>query len=144
MQSAVTLIKSEDLKCMALNIYHEARNESTAGQVAVAQVVLNRVKSPGFPQTICGVVYQGQHTKRGAPIRDRCQFSWYCDGNHDVPTDLRAFNKSTEIAQWLLIANKWLPDLTDGSMWYHADYVDPWWARVKHRTMQIDQHIFYK
>jgi spore germination cell wall hydrolase CwlJ-like protein len=44
----------------------------------------------------------------------------------------------------LLIANKWLPDLTDGSMWYHADYVDPWWARVKHRTMQIDQHIFYK
>ena len=91
---------------MALNIYHEARNESTAGQVAVAQVVLNRVESPGFPQTICGVVYQGQHTKRGTPIRDRCQFSWYCDGNHDVPTDLRAFNKSTEIAQWLLIANK--------------------------------------
>ena len=128
---------------MALNIYHESRNESTAGQIAVGQVVLNRVKSKQFPPTVCGVVYQGVH-HRGFPSKNRCQFSWYCDGLHDVPTNLLAYNKSTEIAQWLLVTDKWLPDLTDGSLFYHANYVSPNWSMVKRKTLQIDTHIFYK
>ena len=128
---------------MSLNIYHEARNESTAGQVAVGQVVLNRVQSSRFPATVCAVVHQGEH-QGGFPTRNRCQFSWYCDGQHDVPTNIRAFNKSTEIAQCLLVTQRWLPDLTDGSLFYHADYVDPWWSETKQRMLRIDQHIFYK
>lgn len=128
---------------MALNIYHEARNESTAGQVAVGQVVLNRVKSSRFPESVCSVVYQGIH-QGGHPVANKCQFSWYCDGRHDVPTNILAFNKSTEIAQWLLVTQHWLPDLTDGSLWYHANYVEPRWSKVKHKMLQIDQHIFYK
>lgn len=142
-ESAVSYFRSEDLQCMALNIYHEARNESTAGKVAVAQVTLNRVYSDRFPNTVCGVVTQGVY-KGGYPARNRCQFSWYCDGLSDNPYDLRAYNKSVEIAQWLLVTQRWLPDLTDGSLFYHADYVSPKWSKVKHRTLQIDQHIFYK
>ena len=79
---------AEALACMALNIYHEARNESTIGQVAVAQVVMNRVGDDGFPDTPCEVIYDGKHytAKSGRRInRDRCQFSWYCDGLADRP-----------------------------------------------------------
>tara|TARA_Y100000310_G_C20278747_1_gene621569 strand:- start:93 stop:479 length:387 start_codon:yes stop_codon:yes gene_type:complete len=128
---------------MALNLYHEARNESTAGRVAVGQVVLNRVKSIYFPQSVCEVVYEGRHYN-GKPVRNRCQFSWYCDGIDDKPANILAYNKSVEIAQWLLVTNKWLPDLTDGSLYYHADYVTPRWSSQKRRMLRIDQHIFYK
>ena len=69
--------------CLALNAYHEARSESVAGIIAVSQVVLNRVKSPMFPNSICEVVFQGG-TKR-----DRCQFSWHCDGKSDHPRNQR-------------------------------------------------------
>ena len=137
------MVKSEDLRCLALNIYHEARNESTAGKIAVAQVVLNRVRSPIFPGSVCDVVYQGVH-KGGLPDLHRCQFSWYCDGRGDEPRDLLAFNDANELAQWILVAGKWVPDITDGSLWYHAEYVSPEWGRYKKKMLTIDTHIFYK
>ena len=128
---------------MALNIYHEARNESTAGKLAVAQVVLNRVKSARFPSSVCAVIYQGKH-KGGHPYLHRCQFSWYCDGRNDVPRNILAFNNANEIAQWILIANKWIPDITDGALYYHANYVSPSWSKVKRKTSTIDTHVFYR
>ena len=81
------VISQAEIECMAKNIYFEAAVESTAGQLAVAQVTLNRVKSSYYPNTVCEVVYEGKHytTSKGDqfPVRDRCQFSWYCDGKGD-------------------------------------------------------------
>jgi N-acetylmuramoyl-L-alanine amidase len=141
--SVAQMVEETELECLSLNIYHEARNESTAGQVAVGQVTLNRVESSRFPDSVCGVVQQGIY-RGGYPVRDRCQFSWFCDGLSDNPYDLPAYNRSVEIAQWLLFTNPWLPDFTDGSLFYHAEYVLPKWSRVKKKTMRIDTHIFYQ
>ena len=141
--SVAQMVEETELECLSLNIYHEARNESTAGQVAVGQVTLNRVESHQFPDTVCRVVQQGIY-RNGYPVRDRCQFSWYCDGISDIPYNIRAYNRSVEIAQWLLFTNPWLPDFTDGSLFYHAEYVLPKWSRVKKKTMTIDTHIFYR
>ena len=137
------IVQETELECLSLNLYHEARNESTAGQVAVGQVTLNRVESSRFPDSVCGVVQQGIY-RGGYPVRDRCQFSWFCDGLSDNPYDILAYNRSVEIAQWLLFTNPWLPDFTDGSLFYHAEYVLPKWSRVKKKTMRIDTHIFYR
>jgi N-acetylmuramoyl-L-alanine amidase len=141
--SVAQMVEETELECLSLNIYHEARNESTAGQVAVGQVTLNRVESSRFPDSVCGVVQQGIY-RGGYPVRDRCQFSWFCDGLSDNPYDIPAYNRSVEIAQWLLFTNPWLPDFTDGSLFYHAEYVLPKWSRVKKKTMRIDTHIFYR
>jgi len=141
--SVVQMIEESELQCLALNIYHEARNESTAGMVAVGQVTLNRVDSQRFPGTVCKVVRQGVY-RGGYPVRNRCQFSWYCDGHSDIPYNIRSYNRSVEIAQWLLFTNPWLPDFTDGSLFYHASYVLPKWSRTKKVTSRIDSHIFYR
>jgi spore germination cell wall hydrolase CwlJ-like protein len=82
--------------CLAMNVYHEARNQSFIGQVAVAQVVMNRVKDNRFPNDVCEVVTQGQtySWKPDVPIRNRCHFSWYCDGKSDKPRDAEAWEMS--------------------------------------------------
>ena len=130
---------------MAKNIYFEARNEATVGQLAVAQTVINRVNSPRFPNSICEVVYQGLHTTKGFPLKDRCQFSWYCDGRDDEPRkDSRSWKKSVEIAQMMILSEAWMPDVIDGATFYHADYVYPAWAKVKIKTIKVGRHIFYK
>ena len=139
----VQMVEQKELECLALNIYHEARNESTAGMVAVGQVTLNRVDSTRFPDSVCRVVRQGVYRGR-YPVRDRCQFSWHCDGLSDIPYNIRSYNRSIEIAQWLLFTNPWLPDFTDGSLFYHANYVQPKWSRTKKITSRIDSHIFYR
>jgi spore germination cell wall hydrolase CwlJ-like protein len=119
------------------------RNESTAGQIAVTQVVFNRVKSTRFPSTSCDVIQQGKHVN-GFPVLNRCQFSWYCDGRGDIPHNMKAFEKSQKLAELLFFSKDWLPDLTDGSLWYHADYVSPKWSFTRKKTLTIDTHIFYK
>jgi len=133
-----------ELECMSKNIYFEAAMESTAGKLAVAQVTLNRVKSHHYPNTVCSVVKQGKHYESGFPVRDRCQFSWYCDGKHDTPSiGGRMWRQSQEVAMYVL-ENKELLDITDGATHYHADYIEnPRWAIARHKTMQIDTHIFY-
>jgi spore germination cell wall hydrolase CwlJ-like protein len=138
------LLDPTQLECMAKNIYFEAAIESTAGKLAVAQVTLNRVNSDRFPSTICGVVKQGRHYPNGFPVRDRCQFSWYCDGKHDEPFQGKMWKESTELARYVM-KHPNLKDITDGSTHYHADYIpDPRWANPKERTVKIDTHIFYK
>ena len=133
------------LMCMAFNIYHEARNESMLGQIAVGQVVMNRVWDKRFPSTVCEVVkeavtYKG--TKK--PVLHKCQFSWYCDGaKDDVDKDSKAWRYSLEYAS-IVLSGRIVLDITEGATHYHATYVRPAWAKTKTRTTRIDRHIFYR
>ena len=139
----LVLTDPQELECMSMNIYFESALESTAGKLAVAQVTLNRVKSNHYPNTVCSVVKQGRHHESGFPVRDRCQFSWYCDGKHDTPSMGKMWGESQKVAIYVL-ENAKLLDITDGATHYHADYIEnPRWAIARHKTMQIDTHIFY-
>ena len=135
--------------CLALNTYHEAKNQSLVGQVATAQVVMNRVADDRYPNTICEVVKQGptrpswENPEKEYPIRHRCQFSWYCDGKPDVPKNEKAWRKAQDVA-FLVLYNKVNLDVTEGATHYHATYVRPAWARTKTRTTRIEKHIFYR
>ena len=135
--------------CLALNTYHEAKNQSLVGQVATAQVVMNRVADDRYPNTICEVVKQGptrpswENPEKEYPIRHRCQFSWYCDGKPDVPKNEKAWRKAQDVA-FLVLYNKINLDVTEGATHYHATYVRPAWARTKTRTTRIEKHIFYR
>ena len=142
--SVVTLVNSEELECMSKNIYFEAAMVSTAGKLAVAQVTMNRVRSTHYPNTVCKVITQGIHYKNGFPVKDRCQFSWYCDGKLDEPhTTSSMWRASQEIAEYVLSTPD-LKDITDGATHYHADYISsPRWASPRRRTVEIDTHIFY-
>ena len=135
--------------CLALNTYHEAKNQSTVGQIATAQVVMNRVEDKRFPNTVCEVVKQGptrpswEDPNKEYPIRHRCQFSWYCDGKSDVPKNEKAWKKAQDVA-FLVLYDKIQLDVTEGATHYHATYVKPAWAKTKKRTTQIEKHIFYR
>ena len=139
----VVQIDPIELECLSKNIYFEASTESTAGKIAVGQVVLNRKDSVRFPNTVCDVVYEGIHYKSGFPVRDRCQFSWYCDGKHDSPFRGKLWENSVELAK-ILLETDGMVDITDGATFYHADYISaPRWASAKIKTVTIDRHIFY-
>lgn len=125
------------LMCLALNVYHEARNEPLVGQYAVAHVVLNRVASDRYPDDVCSVVHQGYTVGR----RD-CQFSWYCDGKSDTPEEEQAWIRSQVVASQVLYGT--MPDITEGSTHYHATYVNPSWGKHLNKLGQIGGHIFYK
>ena len=137
------MVDEKELECMSKNIYFEAAIESTAGKMAVAQVTMNRVNSPKFPNTVCAVITQGKHYANGFPVRDRCQFSWYCDGKGDDPHKGRMWRESVSVAEYVL-STPTLMDITDGATHYHADYIDsPRWADPKRKTVAIDTHIFF-
>ena len=142
--TVVPMVNSEELECMSKNIYFEAAVESTAGKLAVAQVTMNRVNSERYPNTVCKVITQGKHYKNGFPVRDRCQFSCYCDGKHDEPgTRGSMWKESEEVAEYILTTPD-LIDITDGATHYHADYISsPRWAEPRRKTVEIDTHIFY-
>jgi len=141
----------DSVTCLALNMYHEARGQGTAGLLAVSYVVLNRVKDKRFPNTICEVIKQGpvkeSWKKNGKfyPIRNRCQFSWYCDGKSDEPKDKKVFQKLLTISQGIVhnIKDSFI-DITAGALFYHAYYVAPSWAKTKHRTVRVGDHVFYR
>ena len=138
-----SLVDSNELECMSKNIYFEAALESTAGKMAVAQVTMNRVRSVHYPNTVCGVITQGKHYASGHPVRDRCQFSWYCDGKHDEPHKGSMWKESQEVAKYVLTTLD-LMDITDGATHYHADYIaSPRWAHPSRKTVEIDTHIFF-
>ena len=126
----------DEVNCLALNIYFEARSEPEAGKLAVGHVVMNRVSSKRFPSTVCNVVRQG-----GELRRYRCQFSWWCDGRSDTPRNKIEWQRSSEIA----LAVYWgrTEDPTAGALWYHADYVKPSWRKDFDRGPKIGRHIFY-
>lgn len=127
---------SRQVRCLAEAIYFEARSELRQGQMAVAQVVMNRVKNPAYPDTICGVVYQNKHWL------NRCQFSFACDRIRDVVTDQPSWKQAMEIAEGYTGETIWLSDI-GASTHYHATYVRPAWAPTMKRVERIGQHIFY-
>tara|TARA_B100001996_G_scaffold13239_1_gene11058 strand:- start:2756 stop:3406 length:651 start_codon:yes stop_codon:yes gene_type:complete len=145
-------IDDTEISCLAKNMYFEARNEGTAGVLAVSNVVLNRVKSELYPNTICGVIEDAKISQwwlkekgKKIPIKNMCQFSWYCDGKPDDITDEYTYNQLHKLAESLVTSNfKILLDITDGALYYHADYVKPKWSRKFERTVKIGRHIFYK
>lgn len=136
----------EEVRCLALNTYHEARDQSLAGQIATAMVVMNRVNSEYFPDSICEVVTQGPTYTNWKgnqwPVRNQCQFSWYCDGKDDEPFEIHTYEQVEQLII-NLSANDYI-DYTDGSLYYHADYVKPDWSNDYTVSTQIDNHIFYK
>jgi len=129
--------------CLAQNIYYETRGSNYADQLAVSYVVLNRVKSNKYPNTICGVVKQSKMGKNGLPIKNKCQFSWYCDGKSDYPTDRAAWAKAKKSAMYVLTEGR-SNDITQGATHYHAWYVKPYWADSLQFLGTIGQHIYYR
>ena len=133
------------LMCLALNTYHEAKNQSMIGQVATAQVVMNRVADSRYPNTVCEVVKQGPKYKGSdVPVRHKCQFSWFCDGKSDEPKkDSKEWFKAQDYAR-IVLSGRIALDVTEGATHYHATYVRPSWAKTKTRTTRIESHIFYR
>jgi N-acetylmuramoyl-L-alanine amidase len=135
-------------KCMALNIYHEARGEPFVGKVAVADVVLNRTKDSRSPDTVCAVVYEGLRGTSGTMYLAKCQFSWYCDGKSDEPKDDVAWQESLNIAQQMLSAKEnSYRGVTEGATHYHTyDIPPPLWTKNRDVRMvgRIGDHIFYR
>ena len=132
-------IKLNDLeaerRCLIEGIYYEARGERAVGQLAVAEVVINRVLSGRYPSTICGVVFQGAST-------GRCQFSFACDGSMKRPRDNLAWRKAQRMAHYVL-SGRVRNSLVGTATYYHANYVSPYWAPHMVEVAKIGQHIFY-
>ncbi len=126
----------EDWKCLSEALYFEARGESVRGQFAVAEVILNRVESGRFPNTVCGVIRQGTGKKY------QCQFTYTCDGRKEVIREKKAYERVAKVAR-LALRGAGQP-LTAGATHYHTKSVRPSWARVYKETARIGTHIFYR
>ena len=123
-------------ECMAQALYHEARGEALQGIFAVGEVIMNRVESGSYPNSVCGVVHQGTGRKYA------CQFTWTCDGQSDAINNRSAYAKVGKVAQLLIDG---LPrTLTQGATHYHTKAVNPSWAQRFPRMATIGSHIFYK
>lgn len=128
------------LLCLALTIYHEARGEPLSGQIAVAQVVMNRVHDPRYPDDVCSVVHQGPVNWKGNPVIGECQFDWYCDGKSDTPRDRRALRRARVIAT--LVMNGTLDDRAKGATHFHSIKTRPDWDMQ--RVARIGDHVLYR
>ena len=123
------MLESLALVCLTMNVYWEARNQDIAGQLAVAQVTMNRVKDERYPDNVCDVVHQHQ------------QFSWYWDGMSDIPSNEIAWERAMLVASAAMdgSGHKDLEDVTH----YHAVYVQPYWKDYMTKVAQIGDHVFY-
>jgi spore germination cell wall hydrolase CwlJ-like protein len=123
------------ITCLARSIYWEANRKDKAEMEAIASVVMNRLGHKGFPNTICGVVKQGQ--EQGA-----CQFSWWCDGRPDDAKEDEPYSHAKEISRKAL--NRQLPDRSDGALYFHHRKLTPHWSAEYIRTVEVGEHVFYK
>ncbi len=141
--------KQAEAHCLAVALYHEARGETELGQIAVAQVILNRVKSRKYPDSICGVVYENDHR------RNACQFSFACDGISDRPRKAEMFSRMRRLADEVLCNplcsyhahRDWplarLSEAMRRASHYHTFRVNPHWSHKIKRVGQVGAHIFY-
>jgi len=132
-----SVFTAKEQKCLARAIYFESANEPLKGQAAVAQVVLNRVRNPTYPNSICGVVYQNENW------RNRCQFSFACDRIPDIVWSRSKYEAAQEVALAVTAGKIYLRDVGD-STHYHAVYVRPNWGPTMKRVAKIGLHIFYR
>lgn len=136
---AIAGISKQEQKCLADAVYFEARGETHAGQAAVAQVVLNRVRSRHYPNTICGVVYQNQEKL------NRCQFSFACDGEAERVADRRSWKRAVDVSRSVLLGRERsvVAEVANATH-YHATSVSPVWAGQLRKVDTIGSHIFYE
>ena len=128
--------RANALECLTSAIYYEAGQESTDGQRAVAQVVLNRVRHPAFPSSVCGVVYQGSTRQTG------CQFTFTCDGSMTRGPMRDTWDRARKVAQEALAGAVYAP--VGNATHYHANYVFPYWAPTLAKTAVVGAHLFYR
>jgi spore germination cell wall hydrolase CwlJ-like protein len=138
---ALSVTRSPDdaaraIECLTAAVYYEARSQSDEGQRAVAQVVLNRVRDRAFPDSVCGVVYQGSTRRTG------CQFSFTCDGSMAFRRDPASWAHARDVAVSALSGQVYAP--VGSATFYHANYVLPWWASSMDRVATVGAHIFYR
>ena len=126
----------ESLTCLSEALYFEARGETVKGQFAVAEVILNRVKSARFPSSVCRVIRQGTGRKF------QCQFTYTCDGHKEVIAEPKAYERVRKVARAILDGK--VAPLTNGATHYHTTAVNPRWSRVYTRTAKIGVHLFYR
>ncbi|MBY5698251.1 cell wall hydrolase [Rhizobium leguminosarum] len=134
---APSVFSAREQQCLASGIYFEARGESVKGQAAVAQVILNRVRNPSYPKTICGVVYQNEDW------RNRCQFSFACDSIKDRVNSEYHWRVARDVAMAVTSGKIWLPQVGSATH-YHAVYVRPKWAKTMEKVGRIGLHVFYR
>src|SRR5438874_2481362 len=128
--------RKQALECLASAVYYEAGSQDDNGERAVAQVVLNRVRHPAFPASICGVVYQGSTRPSG------CQFTFTCDGSLHRQPDLDGWRRAASIAQAAIAGSVYAP--VGWATHYHADYVVPYWASTMTKNAVVGAHLFYR
>ncbi len=141
-----------ETNCLALNIYFEARDQVIKGQIAVALVTINRVNSKRFPNTFCKVVKQA-NWRNGHVVRNKCHFSWFCDGKPDKPKDKIAWKVAYTVAKAMLeqpgghiknYGKRWkVNDFLHGATHYHRKDIDPYWNRKMLKIATIGDHVFY-
>jgi N-acetylmuramoyl-L-alanine amidase len=141
---ATSPISDADVVCLVENAYFEARNQGTAGIIGVIHVTLNRVSNSRYPEDICSVVYQSKRDSENTPIKNKCQFSWYCDGKPDDMNNLKIVRiVETAVHQAIGLWYNGI-DITDGATHYHATYVNPYWNRGMQLTARLGDHKFYR
>lgn len=129
-------VGDEHWLCLSEALYFEARGESVKGQFAVAEVIMNRVRSQRFPDNVCGVIKQGTGRKY------QCQFTYTCDGYKEIISEKQAFERVSKVARATMDGAA--ANLTDGATHYHTTAVRPSWSRVYTKTARIGVHIFYR
>lgn len=132
-----SVFSTKEQACLANGIYFEARGESVRGQAAVAQVILNRVRNPVYPNSICGVVYQNDNWL------NRCQFSFACDGRKKRIESPAHYKTAQDVAMAVTAGKIFIPEV-GSSTHYYANYVHPGWARTMQKMTKIGLHIFYR
>jgi spore germination cell wall hydrolase CwlJ-like protein len=128
--------RTQAINCLASAVYYEAGNQDVDGERAVAQVVLNRVRHPAFPASVCGVVYQGSTRVTG------CQFTFTCDGSLNRQPDVDGWRRAMSVAQAALSGEVYTP--VGWATHYHADYVVPYWAATLAKNTIVGAHLFYR
>ena len=126
----------EALLCMSLNIYFEARSEPIQGQIAVAETTLNRVRSPDYPDTVCGVVLQENE--------NGCSFSWWCDGLSDEPEEQNSFHTSKALAKLMLEDGDYIYVVGNQVTHYHTKDITPYWVDSFEYVKSVGKHVFYR
>ena len=132
-----TTIISSDVRCLAKAIYHEARDQSITGKIAVGLVVLNRTEHYEYPNTVCGVVFHSM--KRGS-----CQFSWACKKNKPINEKSKEWVDSVKLAEKLINNTEKYQNLAPGALYFHAKHVSPNWSRRLKYITTIGDHKFYR